>query len=242
MNLVFAPTLQVQHAVPGIKHSCGYPKHFLYNKSSTTTSLLPTSCYSGTKKQQHLAGIYPFTGNQGWLYIHYTHSSSQLNAHASTVHWAAVSTSLSASSKGKCMAKAASSLSLCSTSWQCLRWTNTPACTSPVVPWWRLGTGRSRKGHSCLITLHFKKLLYYKRETWDTVVIVQEQKSVRDQFLSDLLQQFPPTCLSFSLYKIGMRRITSTKCFKPTSEKWLECFTTWYVGNCSSTRQQVNYT
>lgn len=127
-------------------------KHFLYNKSSTVSSLFPTSCYSGTEKQQHLASIYPFTGNQGWLYAHYIHSSSQQNGHASSARWAAVSASLSSPSKAECMAKAASSLSLCNKNWQYLRWTNTPACTKLVVPRWRLGTGRSRKGHSCLLS------------------------------------------------------------------------------------------
>lgn len=53
------------------------PKHFLYNKSNTS-SLLPTFCWSGAEKQQLLAGIYPFTGNQGRLYTHCRHSSSHL--------------------------------------------------------------------------------------------------------------------------------------------------------------------
>lgn len=39
------------------------PKHFLYNKSSTPSSLLPMPCYGGTEKQQHLAGIYTLIEN-----------------------------------------------------------------------------------------------------------------------------------------------------------------------------------
>lgn len=127
------------------------------------------------------------------------------------------------------MAKAASSLSLCNKNWEYVRWTNTPACTKLAVAWWKLETGRSRKGQLSFTTFHFIKLLYYKRETWDTVVIVQEQEWVSDQFLSELLQQFPLplTCLSFSHYKTGIKTITSTKCFKPL--RWKELTVFYYV-------------
>lgn len=64
------------------------PKHFLYNKSNTTSSLLPTFHESEREKQQLLADIYPFTGNQGWLYTHHRHSSSHLLMPAqSTGQW-----------------------------------------------------------------------------------------------------------------------------------------------------------
>lgn len=48
------------------------------------------------------------------------------------------------------------------------------------------------------------KLLHYKRETQDTMVIVQEQESRNNQFLSDLQRQIPHplTCPSLSLYEM----------------------------------------
>ena len=145
--------------------SAWHKTFFVYsNVSCTTKAALQAHFFLHRvtlEQGRHLAGIYPFAGNQGWLHTHYTHSSSQMNTHASVVHRAAVSASLSSSSKAECMAKAASSLSLCNKNWQYLRWTNTPACSKLVVPWWRLGTGRSRKGCSCLLShCTFIKLLY----------------------------------------------------------------------------------